>query len=63
MEARPSGKRTCLYNATQLEAVLDTMALQLAGLLVGKERIMVVGILRRGAPLAEMLRLRLFQPF
>lgn len=59
MEARPSGKRTCLYNATQLEAVLESMALQLAGLLVGKERILVVGILRRGAPLAEMLHKRL----
>jgi pyrimidine operon attenuation protein/uracil phosphoribosyltransferase len=59
MEARPSGKRTCLYTATQLDAVLDTMALQLAGLLVGKQRIMLVGILRRGAPLAEMLHKRL----
>ena len=59
MEARPSGKRTCLYTATQLDAVLDTMALQVAGLLVGKQRIMLVGILRRGAPLAEMLHKRL----
>lgn len=63
MEARPSGKRTCLYNATQLGAVLDTMALQAAGLLVGKERIMVVGILRRGAPLAEMLHRKLSSHF
>ncbi|MEQ1814679.1 MAG: phosphoribosyltransferase family protein [Candidatus Nitrotoga sp.] len=59
MEARPSGKRTCLYNATQLDAVLDNMALQLAGLLGGERRIMVVGILRRGAPLAAMLQQRL----
>lgn len=63
MEAKPSGKRTCLYNATQLEAVLDTMAQQAAGLLMGKERIMVVGILRRGAPLAEMLHKRLIGHF
>ena len=59
MEARPSGKRTCLYNATQLEAVLDTMATQIAGLLTGKERVVLVGILRRGAPLADMLHKRL----
>lgn len=59
METRPTGKRTCLYNAIQLDAVLDTMALQLGGLLTGKQRIMVVGILRRGAPLAEMLHKRL----
>lgn len=59
MESRPSGKRTCLYNTAQLDVVLDTMALQLAGLLAGKERIVVVGILRRGAPLAEMLHKRL----
>ncbi|HQS59367.1 MAG: phosphoribosyltransferase [Gallionellales bacterium 35-53-114] len=59
MDSRPSGRRTCLYTATQLEAVLDNMAQQLAGLLAGKQRIMVVGILRRGAPLAEMLHARL----
>lgn len=59
MEARPSGKRICLYNATELSVVLDTMSQQLAGLLVGREQIMLVGILRRGAPLAEMLHKRL----
>jgi pyrimidine operon attenuation protein/uracil phosphoribosyltransferase len=59
MESRPTGNRTCLYNASQLEAVLDNMALQIAGLLAGRERIMLVGILRRGAPLSEMLHKRL----
>lgn len=63
MEAGPSGKRTCLYNAPQLDAVLDNIALQLAGLLGGKQRIMVVGILRRGAPLAVMLHKRLASHF
>lgn len=63
MEAGPSDKRTCLYNAAQLDAVLDNMALQLAGLLGGKQRIMVVGILRRGAPLAVMLHQRLASHF
>lgn len=59
MESRPTGKRICLYNVSQLETVLDNMALQIAGLLAGRERIMLVGILRRGAPLAEMLHKRL----
>lgn len=59
MEARPSGKRICLYNDAELSVVLDTMAQQLAGLLAGSEHIMLVGILRRGAPLAEMLHKRL----
>lgn len=59
MEAKPSGKRTCLYNASQLDVVLDTMVQQVAGLLTGRKHIMVVGILRRGAPLAEMLHKRL----
>lgn len=63
METKPLGNRVCLYNTTQLGAVLDTMALQVAGLLTGKERIMVVGILRRGAPLAEMLHRRLASHF
>ena len=63
MDTRPSGKRTCLYNAIQLAEVLDTMALQAAGLLAGKKRIMVIGILRRGAPLAEMLHKKLSSHF
>lgn len=59
MESRPSGKRTCLYNTAQLEAVLDSMAQQAAGLLAMEKNIMLVGILRRGAPLAAMLHQRL----
>jgi len=63
VKTKPAGVRTCLYNAAQLGEVLNAMALQLAGLLVGKERLMVVGILRRGAPLAEMLHQRLSSHF
>jgi pyrimidine operon attenuation protein/uracil phosphoribosyltransferase len=59
MTTRPSGSRTCLYNTTQLEAVIDTMAQQAAGLLAAAPRIMVAGILRRGAPLAAMLHQRI----
>lgn len=39
------------------------MAWQIAGFLSGKERVMIVGILRRGVPLAEMLYLRLVKHF
>jgi pyrimidine operon attenuation protein / uracil phosphoribosyltransferase len=63
METRPAGKRTCLYNAPQLEDVVGNMATQAAGYLVGKDRVMIVGILRRGAPLAEMLHQKLKQNF
>ena len=52
---RPSGLRTCLYAAIQLDAVMENMARQAAGLLAGKGLIVVVGILRRGAPLADRL--------
>ncbi|MEI6227038.1 MAG: phosphoribosyltransferase family protein [Methylophilaceae bacterium] len=58
-----SGNRTCLYQQTQLEQIVDTMARQASVLLANKKRIMVVGILRRGAPLAEMLYIRLMKNF
>jgi len=63
MDVMPAGKRTCLYNAAQLDAVTDSMAMQAAGLLVGKQRVMIVGILRRGAPLAEMVYQKLSNNF
>jgi pyrimidine operon attenuation protein/uracil phosphoribosyltransferase len=52
---RPPGRRTCLYDADQLDAVVERMALQAAALLRGCERIAVIGLLRRGAPLADRL--------
>lgn len=52
---RPPGARTCLYDTAQLQAVIDDMARRAAGLLTGFERIAVIGILRRGAPLADRL--------
>ena len=63
MEARSLGSRTCLYNEQQLDAVIESMATQAAGLIVGKQRVMIVGILRRGAPLAEMLHQKLIKNF
>lgn len=52
---RPLGLRTCLYDTRQLDAVLGHMAWQAASFLTGKDQVMLVGILRRGAPLADML--------
>ncbi|MDP3677849.1 MAG: phosphoribosyltransferase family protein, partial [Methylotenera sp.] len=52
-----------MYQTAQLDAVLDQMAWQAAGFLTAKEHIMIVGILRRGAPLAEMLHARLMRNF
>lgn len=53
--------RTCLYNSVQLNKVLDHMALQAAALLQGHWPVAVVGILRRGAPLADRLTERMVQ--
>jgi pyrimidine operon attenuation protein / uracil phosphoribosyltransferase len=59
----PSENRTCLYQLQQLNAVLDAMAWQAAGFLRGRDNILIVGIIRRGAPLAEMLQQRLINDF
>jgi pyrimidine operon attenuation protein/uracil phosphoribosyltransferase len=59
MKERPHGRRTCLYTPEQLERIIDDMARQAAGLLTGRDRVAIVGILRRGAPLAGRLQARL----
>lgn len=60
---KPVGQRTCLYDAAGLGAVLADMARQAAGLLTDRKTALIVGLLRRGAPLAEMLRDRLAQDY
>jgi pyrimidine operon attenuation protein / uracil phosphoribosyltransferase len=55
--------RICLYKTSQLEAVLDTMAWQASGFLIGKKKVLIVGILRRGVPLANMLHKKLLDEF
>lgn len=54
-----SPQRCSLYNQAHLEAVLARMAGETAALLAGHKRLAIVGILRRGQPLGEMLRQRL----
>jgi pyrimidine operon attenuation protein/uracil phosphoribosyltransferase len=60
---KPQGQRTCLYDTADLDAILADMARQAAGLLTGRSHVVIVGILRRGAPLAEMLRNRLARDY
>lgn len=59
MTARPEGRHTCLYDTEQLDAIVGDMARQAAGLLTGRTQVAIVGILRRGAPLADRLHARL----
>jgi len=48
-----------LYDSAELEALLDEMARACAPLLAGRPKAAVVGILRRGVPLAQRLIERL----
>lgn len=57
--ATNDGARFCLYDNRQLAVVLDGMAVRLASLLPAAGDIVLVGILRRGAPLAALLAERL----
>ena len=59
MTDKPRGRRTCLYTPSQLDAIVTDMARQAAGLLTGRTQVAIVGILRRGAPLADRLQARL----
>ena len=63
MDFPPEGGRICLYPRIQLDAVVDAMAWQASGFIRGKERVVLVGILRRGAPLAEMLYTKLINQY
>lgn len=52
MDRRDPATRTRLYDHVQLDAVIADMARRAAGFFPGPEPIAVIGILRRGAPLA-----------
>jgi pyrimidine operon attenuation protein/uracil phosphoribosyltransferase len=51
----PAGHRTCLYDTAQMQNLLQDMAQQTAGLIDKKAKLAIVGVLRRGAPLADQL--------
>lgn len=56
---RVAGERFCLWDRGAIEGVLARMAGEAAALLRGAEDPLLLGILRRGAPLAQMLQARL----
>lgn len=58
-ETPENGQRFCLYSASELETVLDDMARQASALLRADTPLALIGILRRGEPLAAMLQSRL----
>ncbi len=55
MQTKPAGQRFCLYNAEELDDILQVMARQAAALLPAG-RAALVGIMRRGEPLARRLQ-------
>jgi len=55
----PEGHNTTLYGPVELERVLDVMSAALASRLQGLARVSLVGVRRRGAPLADSLHARL----
>jgi pyrimidine operon attenuation protein / uracil phosphoribosyltransferase len=55
----PDGQNTTLYGTDELDRVLDTISAALAARLHGVQRVSLVGVRRRGAPLADMMHARL----
>ncbi len=54
-------RNAVLYGSLELDRVLDAMSAALAAKLYGVELVTLVGVRRRGAPLADMLATRLRQ--
>lgn len=59
----PPGSRFLMYAPTQMSAVVDAMVRQAVPLLMGQGKIAIIGILRRGAPLADLLANELVERF
>jgi pyrimidine operon attenuation protein/uracil phosphoribosyltransferase len=55
MDDLPIGNRTCLYDTAHMTAVMEQMGRQAASLLQGCPKLAIIGVLRRGAPLADRL--------
>lgn len=53
----------CVYNTVELEHILDTMARKAMMLMPSYRDMVVVGVLRRGVPLADMLGTRLARAY
>src|SRR5574343_2088641 len=59
----PPGTRFLAYAPDQMPSVIDAMARQAAPLMAGQDKVAVIGVLRRGAPLADMLTQSLVRQF
>ena len=59
----PLGTRFLAYAPDQMPSVIDAMARQAAPLMAGQDKVAVIGVLRRGAPLADMLTQSLVRQF
>ena len=59
----PPGTRFLLYAPHQMQAIINSMAAQAAALLLGHSKVAIIGVLRRGAPLADLLTEVLIQQF
>lgn len=59
----PPGTRFLAYVPEQMQAVVDAMARRAVPLLLGRHKVAVIGILRRGAPLADRLTQSLARQF
>lgn len=55
MQTTVPGKRTCLYSTAEMNLVLERMAKKIGVFLSPDQPTIMIGILRRGAPIAEML--------
>ena len=63
MNDLPVGNRTCLYDSDQMSEVIDHMSSKAAVLVRRSKKLIVIGVLRRGAPLADMITERLIQSY
>lgn len=59
----PPGTRFLAYAPDQMPSVIDAMARQAAPLMAGQDKVAVIGVLRRGAPLADMFTQSLVRQF
>lgn len=55
MNSLPAGKRTCIYDTDQMVAIIDQMSCKAAALLHDSRKLAIIGILRRGSPLADKI--------
>ena len=53
--------RTLLFDTKQVHDLIKTMASNLYGLIANHEKVALIGLLRRGAPIADLLNLELKQ--